>query len=324
MGANSKIEWTTHTFNPWWGCVKVSPGCANCYAETFSKRTGHDVWGPAKTTPRRQLSEAHWQKPLAWNDAAKATGGRARVFCASMADVFEDHPGVTEARARLWALIDRTQHLDWQLLTKRPENVMRMIPGAWKDGLPSHVWIGASVEDQQRANERIPRLLTIPARIRFLSCEPLLGPVDFSRVPDPYAAKHAHHHPLYVDGGPCIHWVIVGGESGPGARPVHPDWARSLRDQCQAAGVPFFFKQWGAWAPDEGRSLTDGRFGYWQGNRTRVDSVLYEAPTGEVFVVDTITGADRPYMVRVGKSAAGRLLDGREWNEMPAGTPATA
>jgi protein gp37 len=229
MGETTGISWTDHTFNPWWGCFKVSPGCANCYAETFSNRYGHDVWGPPKTTSRRLFGTAHWNEPLKWNEAAKRDERQHRVFCASMADVFEDHPLVASERNRLWMLIERTNSLDWLLLTKRPENVLRMSP--WHhnpDGLiwPT-VWLGTSVEDQQRADERIPALLEPehPVAVRFLSCEPLLGPVDLTP---------------WLDG---LDWVIVGGESGPGHRAMNPDWARSLRDQCVGAGVAFFFKQ---------------------------------------------------------------------------------
>lgn len=228
MGENSKIEWTDHTYNPWWGCVKVSPGCEHCYAETFAKRTGHAIWGPAATTQRRTFGDKHWQEPLKWNEDAVKAGRPQRVFCASMADVFEDHPQLLEERLRLWKLIDQTPMLDWLLLTKRPENIVEMAPCSWvTDGCPSNVWIGTSVENQAAANKRLPVLASIPAKVHFLSCEPLLGPVDLS----PWMRK--------------IEWVIAGGESGHSARPMEADWVRSLRDQCQAAAVPFFFKQWG-------------------------------------------------------------------------------
>lgn len=257
MGANSAIEWTDATFNPWWGCVRVSPGCEHCYAETLAKRYGHDVWGPSKTTGRRTFGEKHWNEPLRWNRAAEKAGERARVFCASMADVFEEHPALTEERAKLWALIERTPWLDWLLLTKRPENVARMLGpngvGAYAVEGPvpcpqPNVWIGCSVEDQQRAEERIPHLLTAPAAIRFLSCEPLLGPVDLrgplglgqhvSDVPD-----RAGNYD--VAQGSLIDWIIIGGESGPGARPAHLAWIDDLRDQAQAADVALFVKQLG-------------------------------------------------------------------------------
>lgn len=271
MAENSKIEWTTHTFNPWWGCQRVSPGCEHCYAETWAKRVGEDVWGPAKTTPRRELSEGHWSKPLGWNRKAEAAGKRALVFCASMADVFEDHPQLPPLRARLWELIEATPWLDWQILTKRPENVMAMVPKAWREAFPPNVWLGTSVEDQRRADERIPHLLRCPAAVRFLSCEPLLGPVElrrslmagrnpglclncgrghgFSRCPN-YGGVQKQDAEWGCDEfrrvESPIGWVIVGGESGPGARPCDVAWIRSLVRQGRDTGVATFVKQLGA------------------------------------------------------------------------------
>lgn len=220
MGENSKIQWTDHTFNPWWGCVKVSPGCAHCYAETFSKRTGHAVWGV--DAPRRMFGPKHWREPLKWDDEARAAGERRRVFCASMADVFEDRPDLVEERAKLFGLMNLTPSLDWLLLTKRPQNVIRLTPDS---GMPDNAWIGTTVEDQQRAVERIPYLMDIPAAVRFLSVEPMVGPVHLSTY--------------------AVDWVICGGESGAGARPMAEEWARDLKRQCDAAGIPFFMKQLG-------------------------------------------------------------------------------
>lgn len=252
---DSKISWTDHTFNPWWGCVKVSPGCEHCYAETFSKRTGHHIWGPAKTTPRRLFGDKHWAEPIKWNRQAAAVGERQRVFCASMADVFEDHSDVVDARDRLFALIDRTPHLDWLLLTKRPENIRHLWPFGWygEEFTWPNVWIGTSVENQAAAEQRIPALLEVPAAIRFLSCEPLLEPVNlqawFRWCPSCGAPRRdasamrcgfCEAYPQVLN---TIHWVIAGGESGPHARPMDLGWARSLRDQCQAAGTAFFMKQ---------------------------------------------------------------------------------
>jgi protein gp37 len=273
MSANSAIEWTDHTFNPWWGCVKVSPGCQHCYAETLSKRFGNNIWGPAKTTTRRLFGPKHWQEPLKWERAAldryQRTGERTRVFCASMADVFEDHPAVAHERPRLWDLIERTPHLDWLLLTKRPENVMALTP--WGVTWPHNVWLGTSVEDQVAADVRIPYLLRVPAVVRFLSCEPLLGYVrlfgtgdDVYECPGPGVTLHGYSYEsdygtewdASIEVG--IDWVIGGGESGVGARPCKIEWARALRDECQEHGVAFFWKQWGGRVAKSGGRLLDG------------------------------------------------------------------
>lgn len=288
MGAESSIEWTDHTFNIVWGCLKVSDGCKNCYAETLAKRYGFDVWGPAKTTERRVMSDTYWRQPVRWNAVAEKAGKRARVFCCSMADVFEDHPtNERERNTRLWPLIEATPWLDWQLLTKRPENIARMVPDAWLAKPRRNVWYGTSAEDQQRLDERLPHLLAVPAQVRFLSCEPLLGPLDLKlfRIGMTGWGISA---PLFLG----LHWVIAGGESGPGARPMHPAWARSLRDQSVAAGVAFHFKQWGEYTP------------------------YYEAvdpAAGKLIMSEYPNGG----LKRVGKHAAGRLLDGREWSEFP-------
>lgn len=289
MGAESAIEWTHATFNPWWGCVKVSPACKHCYAESFAKRVGQRVWGG---TQRRFFGEKHWAEPIKWNAAALGAGERRRVFCASMADVFEhiEHGHkIDSERERLWALIERTPQLDWLLLTKRPQNIMQMIPEIWRKGLPTNIWCGTTVENQEMADERIPELLRVPARVRFLSCEPLLGPVSLTHVTT-YAYGSTSHHTNVLngetlecmyDGGAGIslnenrriHWVICGGESGAGARPMQAEWARKLRDQCQTYGAAFHFKQWGEY--------------------------------------------DASGLVKLGKRNAGRHLDGRTWDEFP-------
>lgn len=262
MVANSAISWTTHTFNGWWGCFKVSEGCRNCYAETFAKRTGRSIWGPPATTERRFFADKHWQEPLKWNAAAEKAGERARVFSASMSDVFEDHPEVGPHRDRLFRLVEQTPWLDWQLLTKRPENILRMIPEAWHTNPPPNWWQGTSVENQDAADARIPHLLRVPAPVRFLSCEPLLGPVDLRSIPDPsapgawrfdalaggwYLPASEDGYPEVTGDGPdmggLISWVIVGGESGPKHRPMNVDWLASLVDQCQEAGVAVWVKQ---------------------------------------------------------------------------------
>jgi len=331
MGKNSKIEWTHHTFNPWEGCEKVSPACANCYAETWSNRWGKDLWGADK--PREFRSDKYWNEPLKWNSAAEAAGERHRVFCASMSDVFEDRRDLNPHRERLWRLIEATPQLDWLLLTKRPQNVTGLIPlrwAWWLDGtepqridaeragvelarrLPNNVWIGATVEDQKRAEERIPHLLRIPAKVRFLSCEPLLEEVILCG--DAFVTEGKV--------GP-IDWVICGGESGSKARPLHPDWARSLRDQCRAEGVPFFFKQWGQWVPQDhapeetlrGLDATDPDYAY---------GGVWLSPNGK-----TVAGAferslldlqesGEVLMLNVGTKAAGRLLDGVVHEEFPS------
>ncbi|WP_437649296.1 DUF5131 family protein [Sorangium sp. So ce362] len=272
MSKDSAIEWTDHTFNPWWGCTKISPACAHCYAETWSKRLRLPIWG--QHAERRFFGDAHWDEPLAWNEKAAREGQRRRVFCASMADVFEDRADLDPWRARQWKLIEATPWLDWLLLTKRPENVGAMVP--WGSNWPSNVWLGTTVENADWAAKRIPALLQHSAVIRFLSCEPLLGPIDLS----PWMGE--------------IDWVIVGGESGHGARPMRPVWARSLRDQCATAGVSFFFKQWGDIRP-----------------ATSSD------PKARRIVLPDVEGEAEVVMERVGKKNAGRELDGRTWNDVP-------
>lgn len=234
MGKNSKIEWTHHTFNPWWGCTRVSEACKHCYAEAWSKRVGKKVWGPK--APRRFFGDTHWNGPRKWNAEAGASGERARVFCASMADVFEARKDLDEARERLWTLIEETPFLDWLLLTKRPERILRAV--RWKDEWPANVWIGTTVEDQESAEKRLPHLALVPAAVRFISAEPLLTDLEISKWL-----------------GSSVNWVITGGESGPHARPSSPSWFRGLLIQCMQANVPFHFKQWGDWAPGQGINL---------------------------------------------------------------------
>ncbi len=255
MGESSSIEWTDHTFNPWWGCQRVSPGCERCYAETFANRLGLKVWGP--TSDRRFFGAKHWANPIEWDRMADRDGVRARVFCASMADVFEDRRDLDEPRARLWRTIEQTPHLDWQLLTKRPENMRRLSPTSWQNKWPRNVWAGCTAEDQKRADERIPELINVPASIRFVSYEPAIGPVDFGLLrlamgtdDDVVAEEDAE---IYGIGTGPIDWVIVGGESGPGSRSFDLAWARSVIAQCKRAGVAVFFKQAGAAPVDSQR-----------------------------------------------------------------------
>ena len=227
MSQYSAIEWTDHTFNPWWGCIKVSPGCTHCYAESWARRYGHDIWGLHKS--RRFFGENHWSEPLKWNKQAKNNNRRYRIFCASMADVFEDNSILDSERAKLWNLIERTPMLDWLLLTKRPENMIKLAP--WGNKWPRNVWAMTTVENQEYAEKRLPYLVDVPAIIRGISVEPMLGPVDLT----PWISQ--------------IDWVIAGGESGAKSRPMNPQWVRSVRDQCLIENKAFFFKQWGNWVP---------------------------------------------------------------------------
>ncbi len=330
MGANSKIEWTHHTFNPWWGCTKVSAGCANCYAEGTARRWG-TRWG--KYAARRFFEQPYWDAPLKWNSAAKSAGQHRRVFCASMADVFEDmppNPAIDKARADLWKLIQATPHLDWLLLTKRPQNILSMVPLGWaRGGWPLNAWAGTSCENQAEADKRIPELLQLPALIRFLSCEPLLGPLDLKNyLKVAWQCSHCHQYfpnpwqkicPAcgledYWTGshrfnrakqqtGSGISWVIAGGESGQAARVMHPGWAESLRDQCQAAEVPFFFKQWGTYVP----AMVYGSDFY---THEGLQLVPYKQTNWHMLPFNG-------FMAKAGKSKSGRLLDGRTWDEFP-------
>lgn len=287
---DTKIEWADKVFNPWVGCTKVSDACDNCYAESWAKRSGLVQWG---NHPRRRTTESYWRQPLKWNRWCEKNGLRHRVFCASLADVFDNQvPG--EWRTDLWRLIRETPHLDWLLLTKRPQNISKMPPGpiATRPWPWPNVWLGTTVENQEEANQRIPHLLAVSAVRRFLSCEPLLASVRLDML------QRESLNGTLIDNaltgfrsngfggiaGPKIDWIIAGGESGPKARPPMIGWIRALRDQCWAAGVPFFFKQWGEFAPDD-------------------------------------PAAAHTAMTRVGKKAAGALLDGREWRQFPQGVP---
>lgn len=271
MGKNSKIEWTHHTFNPWWGCTRVTAACKHCYAEAWAKRVGKQIWGPR--APRRFFGDLHWSEPKKWNREAKERGVRARVFCASMADVFEARNDLSPSREKLWSLIEQTTQLDWLLLTKRPEQILKMAP--WKNSWPENIWIGTTVEDQECAEKRLPHLARVPAVVRFISAEPLLSDLNITKWL-----------------GSSINWVITGGESGPHARPSSPSWFRNLLLQCMQSNVPFHFKQWGDWAPGQGVNLAAAR------------KRMSEAQDGTP-------------MFRLGKKAAGRLLDGETWDGLP-------
>lgn len=337
MSTNSKIEWTDHTFNPWIGCTKVSQevtgggGCDYCYAEVSTpvrvlRGKGIETWGAH--APRHRTSQANWALPRRWNDQHDAFfaqhGRRQRVFCASLADVF-DNAVNPEWRRDLFALIAATPNLDWLLLTKRIGNAEGMIAQALcehdvaggPEQLPewpwSNVWLGATVVNQAEADRDIPKLLDVPAEKRFLSMEPLLGPVSFvglfANPGNPADGTNALE---------ALDWMIVGGESGPGARPMHPNAARSLRDQCQAVGLPFFFKQWGEWVPYEHSAQPPF---LWAQNGDEFDGhALPDFESGDYDATRSewhMDWADMLLARKVGKKAAGRLLDGREWNEVP-------
>jgi len=219
MAENSKIEWTHHTFNPWIGCTEVSPACDHCYARELSHRYGWAKWG---AHDRKRTSPENWRKPITWDRKAKAAGERHRVFCASLADVFDNQ--VPEAwRAELWALIDATPNLDWLLLTKRPQNIAKMVWPRWPSGLPQNIWLGTTAENDTELHRRAPEIEAVKAAVHFLSMEPLLART-------------------YLNGA-SPDWVICGGESGKQARMMSPDWARYLRDQCKERGIAFFMKQ---------------------------------------------------------------------------------
>lgn len=266
MGESTNISWTDHTFNPWWGCWKISPECEHCYAEAFDHRLNGDHWG--RTAPRKFFGDKHWSEPLRWNKAAEKAGERRRVFCASMADVFERHP-VTEVdrrmdacRGRLFDLIPRTTWLDWLLLTKRPENFASMLPWIGRQGHSepwSNVWLGVTA-GVRSSLDRVAILRLAPASVRFVSCEPILehisaadwddvlGPDNISRCAcsTPVAGRvGCQRCGKPTQPGPApIDQLIVGDESGHGARPADPAWIRTARDAAERHGVAFHFKQW--------------------------------------------------------------------------------
>lgn len=243
MAENSSIEWTDHTFNPWIGCQAVSPACDHCYAEKQVQRYGGDF------ATRRRTSPANWRHPLRWNAKARKAGIRQRVFCASLADVF-DNQVPEEWRHDLWLLIAATPHLDWMLLTKRPQNIAKMLPANWGETGWANVWLGTTVENQREASRRLGYLQSIPAAKHFLSCEPLLEDLDLTFIDDGDGwCRNALTGNIWnTEYGAAtkrakIDLVICGGESGSGFREMNPEHARSLRDQCAKASTPFFMKQ---------------------------------------------------------------------------------
>lgn len=285
MSETSAIEWTDFMVNFWWGCTKVGPGCDHCYAETWSKRTGESIWGVG--APRRKIKSAlstlmRLQNGYSWFYADNDR--RRRVFLQSMSDLF-DAEVPQEWFDEAWSAIGHCTNLDLQLVTKRLPNVEKRLAGRpW----PHQAGLIATVVNQEEADRDIPRLIELKQKFGIpwigLSMEPLLSSV----ILRPEWLVH-------------LDWVIVGGESGPGARPMHPDWARSLRDQCAAAGVAFHFKQWGEWFPVE-----DGAFSHWLSIAGKLTAAQQALPA-----------PDDQAISRVGKKRAGRLLDGREWNEVP-------
>jgi protein gp37 len=326
--STSKIEWTEKTWSPITGCTKISPGCAHCYAERMAKRLagryGYPADEPFRVTlhPERLQEPAHWRKPRI-------------VFPCSMSDMF--HPDVPdEFINKMLTMMTHpmmgASHHTYLILTKRPERILSGHAerfAEWKN-----IWLGVTAENQEMADKRIPILLQIPAAVRFVSVEPMLGPVwidpwigkngglgrcDVCSWPyaegHPASSIHARcNNPACPTGGewrtsvsyrPALDWVICGGESGPGARPMHPDWVRSLRDQCQSAGVPFFFKQWGEYVGGYATEIFDGHPG-WSRYQNDTLSPNYDHYWGDGMV-----------SLKVGKHAAGRLLDGQEWNETP-------
>lgn len=347
MSENSNIEWCDHTFSPWEGCQKVGPGCDNCYAETRNARFGGGTavnWGPG--AQRRRTTAVNWRKPLRWNAAhaafAAVHGRRQRVFFASLADIFDNEVPLEwfVDVLDLWRL---TSNLDKLVLTKRIGNVSRRLGDAfnmlmlredcadnplvpwlatWIAGNPPpDIWLGATVVNQAEADRDIPKLLRTPAKLRFLSLEPLLAPVEvFSTLTGELLHTSGNE---YAPG--AIDWIIAGGESGPKARYTLPDCFRSLRDQCAAAGVPFLFKQWGEWHT-AARSVTTGdavfrtfasfnqwvnKASTWIGGGVCVDRFGEELRIGEDFMHARDDGRFPVTVLhRVGKKAAGRLLDG--------------
>ncbi|WP_433467017.1 DUF5131 family protein [Spirillospora sp. CA-128828] len=328
MSDHSAIEWTDATWNPVTGCTKVSPGCDHCYAETFAERwrgvPGHHFERGFDLTlrPERLGQPLRWRAPR-------------RVFVNSMSDLF--HPGVpTEYIARVFAVMLAAPQHTFQVLTKRHARMRALLrdsrfTAAVHDAAAAYygpgpvparrwpllnVWLGVSAENQSWAGRRIPALIETPAAVRFVSAEPLLGPIELTRAVWTCGSERGHGLTAsYIHAGGCcdrfhgIDWVITGGESGPGARPAHPDWFRSIRDQCQNAGVAYFHKQWGNWVPFDGTP----HYPYGPG------AYAWILPTGKQGEPSAPGGV---WMRRTSKKDAGRLLDGRTHNAMPAGSDA--
>jgi protein gp37 len=331
MAENTKIEWTDATWNPITGCSVVSPGCTNCYAMKLAgtrmrnhpSRAG--LTQPSKAGPvwtgEVRFNEQWLDQPLRWRKPRM-------IFVCAHGDLFHENVP-DEWIDMVFAVMALAQQHTFQVLTKRPERmreyiaklaaqspcefagtiarslaVIGMHGDVEANGDFPNVWLGTSIEDQATADARIPHLMATPAAVRFVSAEPLIGPVDLTQCPHDDAL--AGYAPDANGDRHKINWVIVGGESGKNARPMHPDWARSLRDQCGVAGVPFFFKQWGEWHPCQWAD--DGP---WYPMPGHAPFNSWEAP---VFDQNSHAGWN---WRRIGKARAGRLLDGREWNQMP-------
>jgi len=344
MGANSKIEWCDHTWNCWRGCAHVHvpgatcSGCDHCYAEAGSKQNPA-VLGQWGDDAMRAIAAAdYWQLPYKWDQQAKAAGERYRVFSLSYGDWLEDRMELVPPRVRMLRTVAETSNLDWLLLTKRPENWARLLrecldnwkstkygqkrdqaywwAAAWLNGSAcDNIRVGASVEHQLALEHRMPHLLMIPGPL-FLSLEPLLGPVDVSPwIPSEDGFVATPDGPIHADDGAIYpDWIIAGGESGksPEIRPSHPSWFRQVRGDCQNSSEPiaFFFKQWGEWLPiDEYSPFVHG-----PDDSVYPHRLLYRDGTD----LPDSSRTDLPTsMYRVGKKAAGRLIDGREWSDFP-------
>lgn len=304
MGETTNIEWCDSTANLWIGCTKVSPGCDNCYAERDWDLRKHRVqWGPRGA---RSYAKSGWALIRKYQRAAAATGvdpqlGRKRrIFVNSLSDFFDNHRSITW-REEAFALFEASPDTILILVTKRPENVAKMVPPHWMQpgGWPAHVWLLVTAEDQTRADHRIPILIDLPTPMVGVSAEPLLGLLRFKGA---WMAR--------------LGWVIVGGESGPTARPIHPEWARTLRDQCAEAGVPFLFKQWGEWRSSFGHpSETKGRFAMMAVDPT---GWTHTSPVMLDHYPRQFTSFGSVVLENVGKARAGRLLDGRTHDGFPA------
>lgn len=296
MAENTAISWAHDTFNPWEGCTRISPACDNCYAAARAARFGNaDLWAGEL----RRTSAVNWKQPIRWDFEAAVFGGPRRVFCASLADVF-DNQAPQAWRDDLWALIEATPNLTWMLLTKRPQKIVDMVPPAWLINPPANVWYGATIENRATLVQRAHHLADVPARLRFWSCEPLLEDLGDVRG--------------YLDSGAVgsVRLIIGGGESGARARPPHPDWFRSLHRQCGEMDAAFHLKQWGQWAPAGAplRHVDDAPGTFRRVEAVMIDGKRYTGKRLHQF-------GDGTTMVRVGKKNAGRLLDGVLHGSMP-------